>query len=299
VNKIKKFSLAASLMLAITFVFSCSDSGNGSDDESGDGSTAESIKLTEIYNIKEKDDNSFTYVRTFDDYNCLEGGVFEEEIAKSEEEPINYLINNNIMSWEHKSGDDTLNFNGNSNELSGTWTRTKNKDASCELKTEEYEGEINTYYDCKSDWRFSKLDFTETTLTITTDYCLTDFEIDGEETEDGKIRIIDCNSAELSKGSEKLIIKATKGGANQIDLSYSYKGKTCTLEEGYSKEEYKEACKKAWDEYGETEEYWQDYIYDFLNEDFEKCTKDMFPEDDNEEAALKSLAKSKLLFSNK
>ncbi|GBU26218.1 hypothetical protein R83H12_02912 [Fibrobacteria bacterium R8-3-H12] len=44
-----------------------------------------------------------------------------------EENTVNYSINNNILTWKYIRKNDTLNFKGTSNELIGTWTRTKDK----------------------------------------------------------------------------------------------------------------------------------------------------------------------------
>ncbi|MDR2731852.1 MAG: hypothetical protein LBB36_01375 [Fibromonadaceae bacterium] len=213
---------------------------------------------------------------------CMEGGVTVNWRAYFPGE-MSYSIDNNILvlqddwwSWPN----DTLNFTGTSDNLIGTWTRTKN-----------------------AGYEIVKAEFTEDTLKFTYDYCITDREVDEAWEWNGwKNRIINCNSFEMYKGTEKIIARAmpsNSGTLSPISVNYIYNGKSCIGNQDYDdiQYQYQKACEAAWgviQEKGLEENYWGilDNIYrDFLNKDFYDCLKNKdFPleafdfDDDYEES---------------
>jgi hypothetical protein len=262
---------------------SSSRSGNNSSNSNG-GDESGGFVSTEVYTLVNKTADQFTYMEVYEDEYC-EGGVLKNE-KDSSSNIINYSINNKIMTWKGR-WHDTLNFKGTSNEFIGTWTRTKNKAASCGID-EEYDD----YY-CKRGYDIIKAVFTETNVSITRDICYTDQLEDVEEEINGWKTKVDCNTVEIYKGTDKATMKIT----NNEEISYSYKGESCTIEK--SKKEA--ACKKAWDKYHLTDDYLEDY-YDILYKDFDDCLKRILPaelmeemenDDDYGKVAAKPLAKAK------
>jgi len=307
-NKLKTI-LAASL--AATLTLSCS---SGGDDSSGGGSGL----ITETFTLNDVKDDQFTYVEEYEYEDCTEGGVLKTE-KDTYENTVNYSIKNNIMTWKERWSDDTLNFKGTSNNLIGTWTRTKNRNVSCELRKrqycpdgEEYNHELDEYvcknnntleysrYSCKEGWDFTEAVFTQTTVKITRDYCVTDrMAPDGEPWWRGdngwKLRPINCDTYEVYKGTEKVTIKA---GRNSTELSS--KGKICKMSEP-SKSQKEAACREAWNKY-QNERYWDEYYEDILYKGFYDCLKNSMPkgfwvdeEDENSsgKVAAKPAAKAK------
>jgi len=241
---------------------------NSSNSDGGDGSG--SFIITKVYNLLDKTDKQFTYLIESVYDHCTDGGVF-----KSEEDnwphTINYSINNKTMTWQNEwshSDDDTLNFKGTSNELIGTWIRTKNRDASCEVN--------GSWRDCKDDWQTTKVVLTETKVEITLDICYTDKEMvdGGDEGYGWKWRVVDCNTAELYKGTDIITMKITINDINEI--TYSYKGESCSdvFEPSISRKQA--ACREAWDKH-QNDEYWNDYYWDFLRKDFNDCMVHLVP----------------------
>jgi hypothetical protein len=256
--------LTAIFMLAITFTISCSDDG----DEGGGGG---SMNITESYALKNVTDDSFEYVEVYEWYDCKEGGNVEKK-SEEDTERINYSINNNVLDWRYRWSDDSLNFAGASNNLTGTWTRTKNKNASCKTRTDD---DGDTYLRCKKGWEIVRAEFTTSTVKIISDVCVTD-EIDGSIESGWKYTATNCNSWEMSKEAEKVTGTITLSSTGErVSITETYKGKTCTYREPNASQR-QSACKKAWDEYGSTDMYWDDYYYDFLWSDYDKCIE-QFP----------------------
>jgi len=303
-NKLK-FILAASLAAALTL--SCSSG----DDEGGGGGGG---STTETFTLKNVKDDQFTYVEAWEDDDCTEGGVLKIE-KDTYENTVNYSIKNNIMTWDRWS--DTLNFKGTSNELIGTWTRAKNRNASCELHKrtycpdgEYYDDMLNDYvcknnntqeyqrYSCKEDWNLTEAVFTQTTVKITYEYCVTDRMADWEPWREGepgwKSKPISCDTYEVSKGSEKVTIKQNRNG-----IEVSSKGETCKRSKP-SESQMRAACQKAWNEHKD-EEYWDEYYYEILYSAFEDCLLKSMPkgfyvvddDDDYGKVAAKPVAKAK------
>jgi len=292
-NKLK-IILTASIAAVLTLTLSCS---NGGDEESSGNSGPN----TKVYTLKNKTATQFTYVEVYTDYECREGGVLKTE-EDTDEETINYSIKNNIMTWQNRwshSDDDTLHLKGTSNELTGTWTRTKNKAASCKLQTESYcndwdydddvcvSYEEEIYYSCKEDYDITEAVFTDKTVKITRDVCGTDYMQVGEDWRGGdagwKRRPINCDTYEVYKGSEKVTVKENR---NSIEVSYN--GKSCKMSE-YSKSQRESACKEAWKKH-QGEDDWDDYYYDILREtrkSFYDCLQNSMPKgfynDDDDE----------------
>jgi hypothetical protein len=218
--------------------------------------------------------NSFTYMYTDGGYSCTNGGTLKGE---THDRTINYSLNysasNNILVWENQWSGDTLHFNGTSNNLIGTWTRTKDKSTSCWTGTYEII--------CKEGWGITKLVFTQNTVTITGgflggDNCPTDEMTDGKINNKGwKCKIISCDTYEMSKGTEKITMKLDKHNGE-----ITYNGKTCSTK-GLSQRI--KACSDAWNKI-QTQGgsgYLEDYYYNFLEKDFEEClVNNNFPEED-------------------
>ncbi|MDR2731753.1 MAG: hypothetical protein LBB36_00875 [Fibromonadaceae bacterium] len=284
VRLLQKIVFTAGISLATALTFSCSDDG-------GDGS-GPSGPITEAYTLVEFDESSFTYKKTYEnDYDCTEGGKLVKDTS-GYNNTVNYSIDNNILVWEERWSDDTLNFKGTSSTLTGTWTRTKNKAASCKMRTEEYcidydydehvckEYEEESWLSCKEGYDIVKAEFTQNNVKITHDYCMTDRVIIGESWHrNWKISKVDgCDSYELSNGTEKVAIKLIGMHGGQA----TYNGKTCKdLEPSKSKRE--KACKDAWSEIqaqGGNADRWelQEAYYEFLDKDFYECiAKNNFP----------------------
>ncbi|MDR0518108.1 MAG: hypothetical protein LBH25_13805 [Fibromonadaceae bacterium] len=268
-----KFALqTASLLLVLVFTFSCSDDEvsqpdfcwsdtdksfisceDGSENYGGgiiNGESTESFTISEITN------ESFSY--TEDYYECMEGGVLQKETRTYE---VPYLIKDNILEW---LASDTLNFTGKTKGLTGVWTRTKN--ASC---TED----SSDYWNCN----IVKAQFTESTLKLTHNHCSTDIFTDESVDDNGiKLKIINCNTYELSKDSYKVKTKSlvTKYG---ISWETTFKGKTCKyndMSNSYSAEK-KNACKDAWETCSQHDN-WELYYYDFLLNNWSECLNDIF-----------------------
>ena len=268
----RKLKLILSTSIAAAFALSCSTSGDGS----GGGGN-----ITEAYTLEEITDSQFTY-KEAEYYYCAEGGVLETE-DDTYSNIMKYSIDNKILTvgdvyyWPY----DTLNFKGTSDALIGTWTRTKNKAASCELETSgRYVGDEEYFYwDCKYGWNITKAVFTDKTVKFTVDYCATDEIVDGTVWPQGeagwKMRVVSCDTYEVYKNSTKVTIKETA-----MDTRFSYNGNTCSMSwAAPSKSKRESACKEAWDKHKD-DEYWDDYYYDILRSnryDFWDCLEKKMP----------------------
>jgi len=247
-NKLKLI-LAASIA-ATALTLSCSDDGGG---DSGGGTGP----VTETYTLKNKTNEQFTYIVVYKDNDCREGGILSDYI---DEKNIKYSIDNKILTWGSawSYDGDTIQFKGTTDELIGTWTRTK---APCDLHTY---GNYS-YRECKEDYDITKAVFAEKTVEITRDECPTDELTDGGNFEgDWKTNIKDCNTIELSKGSEKITWRRTR-----TSEEIGYKGKSCKYSEP-PKAQKEAACKKAWNE-KTSDYYWQDAYDEILEADYNKC----------------------------
>jgi len=136
-NKLKLI-LAASIAVALTLACT-EESGSGNEgeeenqngDNSGGGGSGN--QKTENYTLVSKSTDQFIYAGK-PRYFCLpEYGV----VPMIDENTVNYSIKNNTLDWSYEqSPEDSLNFKGTSNNLIGTWTRTKNnKEDACGEKT--------------------------------------------------------------------------------------------------------------------------------------------------------------------
>jgi len=300
-NKLK-IILAASL--AVTLTLSCS---NGTEESSGSGSSGGAY--AQVYTLKEVTPDQFTYVDESEYAYCGENGAWKTD-KDSYEKTINYSITNNIMTWKEEYGEDTLNFKGTSNELIGTWTRKKDRNASCELRTkkycrgdEHYDPESDDYvcennnyeeesdYSCKDNWRLTEVVFTATTVKITGNYCVTDRMIEQTAPNGWKQKPINCDTYEMSKGSDKVTVKENRKTST---YEVSYKGKSCKRSEP-SDSKKAAACKKAYDEHPDDQD-WREYYYQSLEKEFDDCMKRILPaellKEDEEDASGKIAAKS-------
>jgi len=274
-----KLKIILTATLAAVLTLSCSSG----DDE---GSSGGSGPITESFTLKDVTADQFTYVEVEVYDRCEEGGVLKIEV-ETYEETVKYSIKNNIMTWSNRWAEDTLNFKGTSNELIGTWTRTKDKNASCGPRTERYctggghwdyetdewvceRYEEDTWNECKSGYDITKAVITATTIAITRDECRTDEMT--ERTYNGWTRrVVNCDTYEMVKGSDKVTVRETRA-----NIEISYKGKSCRMSEP-SKAQKEAACREAWNKYHLTDNYWDDYYWDILEGDFEACLKRILP----------------------
>ncbi|GBU26220.1 hypothetical protein R83H12_02914 [Fibrobacteria bacterium R8-3-H12] len=303
-------AIAAALTLSCNLPKDEEDDGEtngGVDGSSGSNNKGSSSSkgggTTETHDLVDLDDDYFSYLVKGTNDQCEEGGVLES-IEWSYENTVYYSIDNNILTLkDNYSDEDTLLFKGTSNDLIGTWTRTKDKAASCKEKTQrwcrEYDYETNqcldyeeeTYYSCKENYDITKAVIAETTVQVTRDECRTDEIVNGSSFEgtDWKEKAIDCNTVEIYKGSEKITWRETR-----TSEEISYKGKSCKYSPSKSQKEA--ACREAWNKYHQTEEYWEDYYWDILYEDYSDCLKRILPAeffDDYGKVAAKPAANAK------
>jgi len=273
-NKLK-IILAASIAAA-ALTLSCSD------DSGGGGPSGGPVSKTETYTLEDNGTN-FTFEEVYKRESCEEGGVLQTEDHKHTN-TVPYTIKDNILTCvSGNSDDDTLQFKGNSTTLIGTWTRTKDKAKSCKID-EEYKDE---YY-CKNGWNITKAVITSTSIAFTTDYCWTDENVDGYVDSEGwKTKVIDCNTIEYSKGSDKVTYRRT-----ETSRQTTYNGKTCTWNEP-SKATKEAACRKAATEHPNTS-YLDNYYDDIIWEAYDKCERDLklpWGEDDASGKAIFGLKK--------
>ncbi|MDR0515591.1 MAG: hypothetical protein LBH25_00930 [Fibromonadaceae bacterium] len=290
-----KFLLSASLFLAAIFTFSCagddevnppdycwSDKDNAFIScSTGSGSNG-SREYTEKFIIIESDDYSFAYADTGTANKCKEGGILEKEISGISVYEADYSISNNTLAWEpRKIGRDTLNFKGTSSSLTGTWTRTKN--ASCKSSGDD---------DYNEHCSITKAVFTEKTLTLTHSVCPTDILTNGSEEKGWKLKVVDCNAIELSKGSDKVTGKTfkTKYG---FSGEMVYKGKTCKFNGRIAQPSYadrEKACKDAWNKVQRYEE-WDNNDLKWLYDESLKHNSDMASYDNYVKCLCETLPK--------
>jgi hypothetical protein len=258
-----------------------SSSSGGENPSSSSRSGSNSNGTTKTYDLVEYDDETFTYSEEeiWDDY-CEENGILQFQ-KQTYDNTVYYSIEDNteykIMTWGNDydlSEGDTIQLKGSTAELRGTWTRTKNKETSCELQ----EGDDSfTWFECKNNYDITRAVFTSSSVTITRDECETDGAVNGSEISGWKIRIIDCNTVEYSKGSVKVTEKTT-----ETSDELKYNGQTCKLSS--SEEEKRADCKGAWDKYQAEEDsdierlnyYYRSAMY--AKEDaFDDCLKSKLP----------------------
>jgi hypothetical protein len=311
VNSIKKIALAASILLAAVLAFFCSSDGEEANEPSsssaelsssssssysssssllysssssigettgdssssssgngqGGGSSSSSSggrdnRITEVYALTAKTNDSFTY-KIEGSYSCKKGGVLYKE--SDDLRNRSYSIINNAMVWKYPWSDDdrdSLNFIGTSDNLIGTWARTKNLDAYCRREA------------CKYDFNIIETTFTEDSLRIIRDYCLSDevqkygseFAVNGWTTQ-----IINCDTYELHKGTEIITVQGTLSR-----ISFTYNDKTCigSVKGDHSVSELENACAAAWAEFqaeNEDADDFEIYYGDFLFNTPDEC----------------------------
>ena len=261
--------LAAALCTASFSFLSCSDSGDGG----GGGSSAK-----EVYKVKEITDSYFEVVETETYYVCTETGLKQE--TEDYTDRIYYSIDNKVLTlgfWN-----DALKFTGNSNTIIGTWTRNKNVSQSCkdQYNYDEYEG----YY-CDYNYDIVRLKVSETQAEITRDVCEADNVRNGDERRGWTVKVINCNTFEVSKGSDKLRISENRSKSNYT-FKITYNGKTCTMTERSSLAESTSACNKARtdcqaseDDYYCIKDTYYDYLRDFYRSFWKCVTENNFPMD--------------------
>jgi len=276
-NKLK-FILAASL--AATLTLSCTDLGGGGGEDppssssdggvpSGGGSSSSvgstTGSKTETYTLIENGSNGeyFSYSYSYE-YDVCSEGRFETRRSEPTERYQSYSIRSNTMTWGDESDaywGDTIQFKGTSNNLTGIWTRTR---SSCDLNNDPYGGDDNLY--CKTNYDITKAVFTATTVAITQEECPTDIYTNGDIGSGWTRRVVNCNTMEMSKGSDKITEKRT---ATSSEISY--RGNSCKWENTIAKKQT--ACRTAWDRYSDNDFEW------VMNNDFQNCLVDLLPEE--------------------
>jgi len=275
-----KFLLAASIAAALAL--SCTDNSDSENEDEGkiQTSSMEGIQVTEVYTLEKEDENYFDLSEERPNYTCKEGGILEENL-ETYAKMIYYSISNNTMIWQqflwHLTEFDTLNFKGTSNDLTGTWTRTKNKAASCEYNY------LYEQYICKEDWDIIKAVFTDNTASITRETCPTDEVNSGEDDDGWKVRIIDCFTYEIYKGKDKITMMITvNDNVTEMNLEANYKGKSCKMSvSNPSKARMETLCKEAWDYY-EDEDYYSTLLYNEIYgglNSYQNCLRNIMQKD--------------------
>jgi len=233
-----------------------SSSGGENPSSSSRGGSNSSGGTTETYVLLNNDIDGeyFTYLIP-DYYESCEAGTYKTEPGEVDQY---YSIDDKTMTWSLWS--DTLLFKGTSDDLIGTWTRKKSV---CELD-EDYDYDMY----CKEGYDITKAVLTETTVAITRDVCPTDYEIDGSSFVEGwQLKVKDCNTLEISKGSDKITVIQSNDGGEKT----TYNGNSCSLE--LTKAKKQAACVKAWNE-------WMDDDYEWvLENDYAVCLKGILPKE--------------------
>jgi hypothetical protein len=297
-NSLKKLVLfTASLLLALTFTISCTDDGGGdensssssaNDSSSSSSSGTGSTSVTETYTLYGAYDGYFTYLQVEENAYCEEGVL----VDYTRPQEVDYSIENNILVLgSYESYYSELQFTGTSNELTGTWTRTKDKSASCELLP-SYEG--GTYWKCKEGWDIVKAEFTASTVKFTREICPADEE-DGTEYKGWLSTVIDCNTIRDSKGAEEITYRVLALSGHEVSSwSMTYKGATCTFNKP-AVSQFENACAQAGND---SDSYWESFfrLYDNAYEEYKNCMiENEFPpetyEEDDDEPLPKFLLK--------
>jgi hypothetical protein len=258
-NKFKLSLFMASLSLAAMLSFSCTAGGGGggrgycSEDEDCDyseynggggsgpgysvgGSTPGGGKIvTEVYAIKEIRPD-FIIVE-YPDYECTEEGL-KERASSWLMRGFYYSVNNNVLTFG-RSGSN-VKFNGTSNDIIGTWTRSKNKAAHCKDYYDEYDDEYD--YECEDGYDITKFVVTAQTVTATRDMCPTDIFKNGENKDGYTIRVTNCFTATISNGVNTLKMEFD---LNKMSQKVTYNGKSCETKLRPTEAERRTACNKA------------------------------------------------------
>ncbi|MCL1957612.1 MAG: hypothetical protein FWF63_09840 [Fibromonadales bacterium] len=291
-NKFKAILAATSIAAVLTL--SCtgeepededlsSSSGNelSSGGSSGSGSSTGGTPTGTTYalidrGIDSDEDAYFEYSIPDSDEYCEEGRYVTEPMERRRY----YSINNKTMIWGLEStfeDGDSLMFKGTSDTLIGTWTRTRNKAASCGLEYNYYYGDY--YYKCKPDHDITKVVLTDSTVAITRDLCPTDILENGRTVvTNWKINIVNCNTFEYSNGSADKIT-LTVNAIEHIDRGskVTYKGKSCERQVP-TKAQKQTFCRDALNEdYATLDEM----IYNEITQPFYNCLyfEDVMPKE--------------------
>jgi len=296
-NKLK-FILTACLAAALTLSCSQEDDESGDSSSSGGGNSSGEVSSSSggapgsfittegpFDLVVDAFAGDFTYTNVYPDGMCSEGIYTEEPYSFNT--VIRYQIENKTLTWDYSNYGEEIYFNGQSNELFGTWTRTPNRDVDC-----------SDEFGCKFDWDITKAEIANNTIKISRYNCPMQYWRTGEEWNyDWTVEVVDCNTLKISSGSDKVTYKVTKNG-----YEYTYGGKTCKYKNlsSFSFAEKKAACAEAWENFGEDSDdfdwdYAEDYDY-VLNYSYYECIQDIpesfFEESDCYDCGYKIAAKS-------
>jgi len=257
---------------------SSKDRPNGGDSSDSNNGSNSSGGTTETYTLEKHEDLIYFRYKGGVSYESCEAGG--DLVEYPYERLVFYSIDNNILNWTWTFSydddlivGDTLNFKGTSNNLTGTWTRTKNKNASCELN-DEFDF---PFIDCKEGYDITKAVFTNDKVTITRDECRTDDAVNGAVDYRGwKTKVVNCNTIEYSKGSNKVTKKFTKNGEEM-----SYNGsEPCKQPDKPTKQA---ACAAAYAKYvaegGDVDEWDSYYYYQNIGDPYYSCLENTLPDD--------------------
>jgi hypothetical protein len=266
-SKLKTLALAASLSLTAAFTLSCS-----SDSEEGSGGG--SGPMASAYPITEMEPGYLSWKETYTYYECTEAGLREE--IETYTEYLEYSINNKVLT-AHSWYD--IKFNGTTDNIIGTWTRNKNKAASCRDEYDEWDDEY--YYWCDHGYDITKLEITNQTVKVTQDICLTDEIKDGEDLyRNGYLaKVIDCNSVNVSKDGKTIKISVKILGNDNYEETWTYNGKSC--KRSRTESDSKAACNKAIAEcQGDSYSYCiEDAYYNYRYQSYYICLEENMPSD--------------------
>lgn len=282
----RKCLTATCLTLLTAFLLSCSNGG----DDPIDGNENGSISITKFYDLEDVTDSSFTYMKKNEYYLCKQTGLEYKESFYDEE--AQYSINNNVLTIKLNKSDsaEEYDFNGNSNVLTGTWTRNANEAPNCQRHciVEEDGSGAYCYSVCEIYYNVTKLEFTPTTLAMTQDVCEAK-KYDGQEYRGWAMKVTDCNTFEYSKRGQKITVKLSIS-ENVMEEISTYNGNACirTYKEDilHSSSERENACQKAVVKCQQKGDNWDscfnDYYLEFLRgqDTFEECLKNnRFPDE--------------------
>jgi len=125
-------------------VSSSSAGTNPGTSSAGGNVNLSATSITTNYILTKKSARKVSYADAEPVYSCTTGGVLKQDTLTVND--FIYSINNNTLTWSRELpsyDDDSLHFNGASNNLIGTWTRTKDKNSSCKERRAQWCSEAN------------------------------------------------------------------------------------------------------------------------------------------------------------
>jgi len=254
-----KFSPKLFAVALCAAYFSCLSCSNGDSDTSGDGAG-----VTETYAIQNITESSFTILETY--YSCYDASVWNSQgelEVHNYSDIVNYAIDNRTLDL---SGGgpfyESIQFNGTSTSLTGTWTRTP---GTCEP-------DYDNYIYCDGD-DITKVVFTNNSLQVTQNICPSRWLEEEAEylmNEYGAVASVsNCNNYTVSKGSDKISVNLAITGRESGNIRAIYNNKpacsavikepTFVERQAACRAAYSQAAAEGGDRY-DMEEYYYDII---------------------------------------